>query len=133
MFRRTLLIALAVSLLHVGIRPAFANSQGDDASRLAKIKAAVARRGTGEKASIKVKLRDQKEVKGFVAQAGEDDFVVADGKTGARTTIAYREVSTVKARKFPLAAKIGIGVGIGVVVLVLVAVHSINNIEPFSR
>ena len=128
MFGKTLMLVLAVSLLHVAVAPVFADSQREDIGRLAKVKASVAKRGTGEKARVTVKLRDQKEVKGFVAQAGEDDFVIADGKTGTRTTIAYRDVSEVKAKKFPLAAKIGIGVGVGVVVLALVAAHSIKNI-----
>ena len=128
MLRNTLLLVLVVSLLHTGVAKGFAGSDEDESRGIAKAKAQVAKRGTGEKARVTVKLRDQKEVKGFVAQAGDDDFVVADGKTGARTTIAYREVSDVKARKFPLAAKIGIGVGVGAVVLALVALHSIRNI-----
>ena len=132
MFRKTLLLALAVSLLHVGVGPVFAGSQRDDVRRLARIKASVAKRGTGEKARIKVQLQDKKEVKGFVAQTGEDDFVVADAKTGSRTTIAYRDVSHVNGKGFPLAAKIGIGVGIGVVVLAIVVVHGFHSIKYFQ-
>jgi hypothetical protein len=128
MFRKTLLLALAISLLHVGASSVLAGSQGQDTRRIAKVKAQVAKRGTGEKARITVKLRDKKEVKGYVSQAGEDDFVVADAKTGAKTTIAYRDIAQVKGKGFPLAAKIGIGVGIGLVVLAIVVVHAFKNI-----
>ena len=81
MFRKILLFALAISLLNVGGKTVFAGSQNDDPGRLARVKAAVAKRGTGEKARVTIKLHDQKEVKGFVAQAGQDDFVAADGKS----------------------------------------------------
>ena len=128
MFRRILLFALAVSLLHVGDRPVFAESQRDDPGQLAKVKAQVAKRGTGEKARITVELRDHKEVKGYVSQAGEDNFVVTDQKTGTKTTIPYRDVAQVKGKGLPLAAKIGIGGGVGVVVLAIVVVHAFNNI-----
>jgi len=126
MLRTILLLALAISLLHIDNKPACAGSPGEDAQ--AKVKAQVAKRGVGEKAKISLRLRDKKEVKGYVSQAGEDDFVVADSKTGAKTTVSYRDVERVKGKGFPLAAKIGIGVGIGVVVLALIAIHSFNNI-----
>ena len=127
MFRKCLLLLLAVFLLYVVVDPVFADSQRDE-PRLAKVKAQVAKRGVGEKARIKLELRDKKEVKGYVSQAGEDDFVVADAKTGAKSTIAYRDVAQIKGKGLPLAAKIGIGVGIGVVVLAIVVVHAFNSI-----
>ena len=127
MFRRDLLLLLAVSLLHVVVKPVFADSQRDE-PRIAKVKAQVTKRGVGEKARIKVELVDKKEVKGYVSQAGDDDFVVADAKTGSKTTVSYRDVAEVKGKGLPLAAKIGIGVGIGVVVLAIVVVHAFNSI-----
>ena len=128
MFRKSLLLLLAVSLLHVCVNPAIADSQRDE-PRIAKVKAKVAKRGVGEKARIKIELRDKKEVKGYVSQAGEDTFVVADAKTGSKTTVSYGDVAEVKGKGLPLAAKIGIGVGIGVVVLAIVVVHAFNSIE----
>ena len=127
MFRKCLLLLLAVFLLYVVVNPVFADSQRDE-PRIAKVKAQVAKRGVGEKARIKIELRDKKEVKGYVSQAGEDDFVVADAKTGAKSTIAYRDVVHIKGKGLPLAAKIGIGVGVGVVVLAIIVVHAFNNI-----
>ena len=131
MLKKTLTLALAISLLHLVVSPVFADSPGDDTQRIAKVKAQVARRGIGEKARIKIQLGDKKEVKGYVSQAGEDDFVVADAKSGSKTTIAYRDVEHVKGKGLPLAAKIGIGVGIGVVVLAIAVAHSVKNFKPF--
>ena len=131
MLRKSFVLAIAVLLLHVGVKPAFAASQQpDQAKRIAKVKADVAKRGVGEKAAIRLKLRDNREVKGYVYRAGEDDFVVADSKTGAQSTIAYADVSQVKGKGLSKAAKIGIGVGIGLVVIgivIAVAAHSIGD------
>ena len=135
MLRKTLLLALAISLFHVEARKVIADSQeGAELRRVANVKAAVAKRGIGEKARIKVTLRDKTEVKGYVYQAGEDSFIVADIKTSARTTIPYSDVRQVKGKGLSTAAKIGIGVGIGVVVIVVVVVAAANSIESgFGR
>lgn len=64
MFRKSIVLALALSLLHFGSRPVFAASrQDEEARRLAKVKADVAKRGIGEKAHIKVKLQNKTEVR----------------------------------------------------------------------
>lgn len=130
MFRKGLLLVLAISLLHINVRSAFAIPQQEkETARVAKVKAEVARRGVGEKARIKVKLQDKTEVKGYVSQTGEDSFVVTDAKTGAKTTIAYREVTRVDGKGLSTAAKIGIGVGAVVVAIGLVILAASKSIE----
>jgi hypothetical protein len=114
MFNRILSLALTGLLMNVGFTPAFASPpQGEESARLAKVKADITSRGVGEKAGVKVKLRNKTEVKGYVYQVGDDSFVVADAKTDARTTIAYQDVEQVKGKGLPTAVKIGIGIGIG--------------------
>ena len=121
MLRKSFLLTLAISLLLVGVRPALATPQEkDEARRAAKAKADVAKRGVGEKAKIKVEMRDKTEVKGYISQTGDDNFVVADAKTGVRTTVAYRDVAHVKGKGLSTGAKIGIGVGIAVVAIGIV-------------
>jgi hypothetical protein len=71
-----------------------------------------ARSGLGEKASLRVKLRDKSEVKGYVSQLGTDGFTVVDKKTGQPKTIAYDDVINVKGNR-SFGAQIGIGVGVG--------------------
>ena len=124
MFRRHLPFLLAAALLsHVCAAPAFAappQQGGAEAQHAARVKADVARRGTGEKSRVTVKLRDGVRLKGYVSQAGEDSFVVTDSETGRASTVAYRDVAQVKGRGgLSTAAKVGIGVGIGLAVLLV--------------
>jgi len=52
--------------------------------------------GTGRKARVEVRLRDQTKVKGYVTAGGEDSFTVTDSKTGAERTLAYADVERVQ-------------------------------------
>jgi len=52
--------------------------------------------GTGERARVEVKLRDDTKVKGYVSAAGTDSFTVMDARTGATTVVAYGDVAQVK-------------------------------------
>lgn len=85
-----------------------------------KIKGDILKRGLGKEARVKVQLKDGTEVRGSVDHAGEDDFVVADGK-GSQRTIVYGDVARVKGRGLPIAAKIGIGIAAGVGVVFAIA------------
>ena len=49
------------------------------------MKAKVAKLGTGEKAKATVILKDEKKIKGYIGQAGSDDFVLRDRKTDTPT------------------------------------------------
>jgi len=96
-----------------------------------KVKADVAKRGTGPKAKVTVKLKDNTKLKGYISDASNDSFTLADAKSGQTRTLSYQDVTEVKkpgALSWP--AKIGIGVGIGVGVLAIaygVACHD----DPF--
>ena len=60
-------------------------------SQAAKIRAAVQKRGVGEKSRVKVKLRDHTEVKGYISKIEDSSFNLTD-KTRQVTTIQYTEV-----------------------------------------
>ena len=122
-FRNVLLLVLAVSLSHISVRQVFAGPQQEKDT---KVKAAVAKRGVGEKAKIKVTLQNKTEVK---AQTGEGNFVVTDAKTGAKSTITYRDVARVHGKGLPLAAKIGIVVGALAVAIGTVILAASKSIE----
>jgi hypothetical protein len=68
--------------------------------------------GTGDRARIKVKLYNDTKYRGYVKEAGEDNFVVVD-KAGSVTTISYADVSSISGKNLSTGAKIGIGIGIG--------------------
>jgi hypothetical protein len=80
-----------------------------------KVKAKVAKRGVGEKAKATVILKDGTKRKGYIGQAGGDDFVLRDRKTDSPTTIRYSDVAKIERnRGHSTARNIAIGVGIGV-------------------
>ena len=80
-----------------------------------KVKAKVAKLGVGEKAKATVILKDGTKRKGYIGQAGSDDFVLRDRKTDSPTTIRYSDVAKIESdRGHSTARNIAIGVGIGV-------------------
>ena len=127
----TLIAILIVQFLFIA--PASGQSSNVE-TESAKIKAALTRRGTGEKSKVKIKLRDGREVKGYIAELNADDFVIAESKTNVRTTIAYADAAKVKESGLPLGAKIGIAalvVGAVAVVVIAVGVKNLDdNIFP---
>lgn len=133
MLKRLSSLSLMVLLLHaVNAMPVVAVAktvQGD--SRVEKVKADVARRGTGEKARVTVKLQDGSKLKGYIRQAEDDSFTLTDSKTGQNRTLAYRDVAQVKKQGgLSVGAKLGIGLGIAVGALALVYVIGCGN-DPF--
>ena len=122
MLKRLFSIGLVVLLFHAGnslLIHDVARAQSDAASD--KVKAEVAKRGTGPKAKVTVKLKDKTTLKGYISNASGDSFTLSDSKTGQVRTLAYSDVAEVKKQGgMSLAAKIGIGVGVTVGVLALV-------------
>jgi tetrahydromethanopterin S-methyltransferase subunit G len=109
------LTCLLASLLLLTTISLPVSAQTGDAATVEKIKIKVAKLGVGEKAKATVLLKDGTKTKGYIAQAGEDDFVLRDRKTDAASTIRYNDVAKVESnRGHSTARNIGIGVGIGV-------------------
>lgn len=133
-FRKSLLLALVVSLAPVGARPVLCAPQdAKEIRRIAKLKSDVARRGIGEDARVKVKLRDKREIKGYISRAGEEDFMLIEEKTSMRTPIAYRDVAHIKGKGLSTFAKIGIGVGIFVVVVGVVIFAASKSLDSIGN
>lgn len=133
MLKRLFSIGLVVLLFHVGnsllIHDVARANQSDSAPD--KVKAAVAKRGTGPHAKVTVKLKDQTRLKGYITNAGNDSFTLSDSKTGQVRTLAYSDVAEVKKQGgMSLPAKIGIGVGAGVLALGLFYVIGCHD-DPF--
>jgi len=102
--------------------------QADTQTEQIKIK--VAKLGIGAKAKATIRLKDGSKRKGYVAQAGEDDFVIRDRKTDAPTTIRYVEVTKVEENQGHSTARnlaIGVGIGAGAILLAIaIAIASLD-------
>ena len=114
MWRRSLSLTLVCTLLHLSAAaPTFAKSQAEkEAQQTARVKAGILKLGTGEKARVKLRLRDQTKLAGYVSAADADSFIVVDPKTGATTTVAYAQVKQIKGHNLSTGAKIAIGFGV---------------------
>jgi hypothetical protein len=78
-----------------GFRPVQAETVEE--ARLAhQARIGILKLGTGERARVEVKLRDDTRLKGYVSAAGTDSFTVTDRRTGAATVVAYTDVAQVK-------------------------------------
>lgn len=122
---RTYLSCLLVSsLLVISISKPITAQQSNGAS-VDKVKAKVAKLGVGAKAKATVILKDGTKKKGYIGQAGNDDFVVRDRKTDSPTTIRYGDVAKVESNKGHSTARnlaIGIGIGAGAFLAILAIV-----------
>lgn len=126
------LTCLLVSLLLLAtISQTVVAQQGDmQATTVEKIKSKVAKLGVGEKAKATVILKDGTKTKGYIAQAGNDDFVLRDRKTDAPTTIRYSDVAKVDSnRGHSTARNLGIGIGIGAGALVAIVFAVIAHLD----
>ena len=121
MLKRTLTLALVALLFGVsGPKPAYAGTTAAKEARFAeKVKKGIRSLGVGTDARVEIKLRDKRKLKGYISEAGEEDFSVVDVKTGTAMKIAYPQVQKVKGHNLSTGAKIAIGLGVAVAVLVI--------------
>ncbi|MBI4474177.1 MAG: hypothetical protein HY646_16015 [Acidobacteria bacterium] len=107
---------LVVSVYNGAFQSTLWSSNSQDSVRaIEEVKERVAKRGVGEKARVAVKLHDKTEIRGYVSQAGDENFVVRDNKTGENRTIAYSDVRDIKGiRSTGVRIAIWTGVGVGV-------------------
>jgi hypothetical protein len=78
-----------------GFRQAQAET-GEDVRLAQQARVSVLKLGTGERARVEVKLRDDSKLKGYVSAAGADSFTVTNSETGESNVVAYNDVAQVK-------------------------------------
>ena len=114
-----LLVAVVINL--AGVRLAYADSKEEKQVRFAeKIKANVLKLGTGESTRVKVKLRDQSKLEGFISEAGAETFTVTNRTTVVATVVAYPQVKSVQGNNLSTGAKIAIGVGVAAALIFII-------------
>lgn len=98
MFKKLLSLMLAILIMNVGLAQTVnANTNAEKEAKFAeKVKAGIAKLGTGTEARVEVKLKDKTKLKGYVSEANADSFTVIDEKTGAATEVAYSNAKQVK-------------------------------------
>jgi hypothetical protein len=89
--------------------------------RTAKVKASIAKVGTGPTARVKIKLVDSTKLEGHVLEAREDSFDLVD-KTGKVTTITYQQVQQTGGGGLSTAAKFAIGIPLALGGIILTGV-----------
>jgi hypothetical protein len=128
MMKRYLTCLLASALLLATISLPAAAQENAQTFEANKIK--IAKLGVGEKAKATVFLKDGTKSKGYIAQAGDDDFVLRDRKTDAPTTIRYVDVSKVESNKgHSTARNLGLGIAIGAGAFLAIVLISIAHLD----
>ena len=121
--RRLSLPPAALLVTHLGARPIPVHAQDHRQEKsIERVKAKVAKLGTGEQARVEVTLKDGKRPKGYIYQAGQDEFVITENKTQTNITVAYGEVAEVlrnKGHAKSTAIVLGVTAGVGVIVVLL--------------
>ena len=132
MFKKNLSLLLAGSLLLslLATPAALAKTKEEkEAAFAAKVKDGVAKLGAGVDAKISIKLRNKAKLKGHVSRIEEEDFFVADAKTGAETRVDYGDVTQAKGNNLSTGAIIAIAAGVaaGVTLLIIYLIIAANG------
>src|SRR5438445_11039342 len=126
MFRKYLTLGLTLLIFNLSLSAvAFGETKEEkEAKFVDKVKASVAKLGTGRDAKIEVKLKDGTNVKGYISQINENGFVVMNEKTATPVEVPYPNAKQVKGNNLSTGAKIAIGVGIVVVIIALLVFNA---------
>ena len=113
---------LLVTVTNPDVAGQSASQAGAQVPTVEAVKSRVARLGVGAKAKATIRLKNGTKVKGYIAQADEEDFVMRDRKTDSPTTIRYADVLKVEENKGHSTARniaIGVAVGVGAVLAII--------------
>lgn len=104
-----------------------AGTKGEE--REAKIRAGIAKLGTGSESVVKVKLKDGTIIKGYISEITEQGFTVTNGNLATAKNVLYPEVSQIRGNNLSKGVKIAIGIGIFLTVLIIIGVLTKGNID----
>ena len=82
------------------------STQTQEMFRVTKVKASVQKRGIGEKSRVTVKLRNKKEIKGYISKIDDASFDVTAKTAGQTTPILYVDVERIQGAGLSKGAKI---------------------------
>ena len=113
MFRQCLSLAvITLFICALGNQAARAAQNNQQGMTVETAKQRIGKIGVGEQARVKIRLRSGAQVKGYIYRVEADNFIVADLKTGAQTTISYADVAEVeRKRRFTTLKTVAITIG----------------------
>jgi hypothetical protein len=96
MLNKLLSLALA-GLLISTVMPLRTSAQSEsDARQVEKVKAQITKVGTGKQARVKIKLKDNQTLKGYIGEIAEDHLTLVDARLGTISPIPYSKIEQVK-------------------------------------
>ena len=119
MLKKICSVVFSALLLQAAAVPSFAAGAAKESRRAEKVRAQLAKLGTGSDAQVKLVLRDKTKLEGYISEAGAETFAVTDA-AGKTTTVAYPQVSKARGHNLSTGAKIAIGIGIGAGITLLI-------------
>lgn len=113
MFKKLLSLTLAVLVINLACAASVSANPltTKEPQFVEKVKAGVAKLGTGQDAHIEVKLQDGTKLKGYISEANDDGFVLMNAKTNAAVPVAYPQVKQVKGNNLSQGVVLLIGIG----------------------
>ena len=128
MLKKILCLVLIGSIMIVtGGRTVLAASvNAKEAAQTEKVKAAIAKLGTGLSARAEIILHDKSKLKGYIKEANDEHFILVH-TTGTATEVGYPQVKKVKGNNLSTGAKVAIGVGVGIGIFLLAFKDRING------
>ncbi len=130
MFKRSFTMMLSILVLNLAFgATAFGETTKEEkaAKQAEKVKANIAKLGTGTDARVEVKLKDGTKLKGYVSQINESSFVVMNDKTATPVEGSYPATKQVRGNNLSTAAKIAIGVGIAAAIIAILYLSARSN------
>jgi hypothetical protein len=116
-------LALVLLLITVGANSGAARSRPQNEPLAAeKVRAKVAKLGTGKRSRAEVTLKDDRRLKGYIGEISENGFTLVDPKRGTVSTVAYDQVRQFKSKNHggrDLALVLGTTAGLVILVLSL--------------
>ncbi len=118
--KKVISLTLVVLLLQLFfIHPSLAGTKEENF--VEKVKTEIAKLKTGKDAKIKVKLKDGTKIKGYIAEANENQFVIMDSKTNQPVPVSYSQVKQAKGNNLSGGVIILIGVAAALIFIIFAA------------